>query len=249
MFAALSRDVLEWCCVVCLTSVFSLQIMDVLCINDPDSRPWLRAQLPPLRVLVGDCIARDSGLRSRFPQHRFHRHVRGGATWRSVASDLPDVMSLWTEAAEEQGRRRGSAVLWLTGNDVYSKRTLLPSFSNESLEEVAASAAFVAKQLLAVAERVVVLGPLPRPSGDLMGQKWEVTAAFHLERRLRHHLPAGVQLIPLGRQLTKKSAGRHCLTSDCLGWFRPDGTHLTQAGYDKLEDALSFPIWLTMSGQ
>ena len=94
-------------------------------------------------------------------------------------------MRRWTEAAEQQARRQGSAVLWLVGNNVYSKMTLLPGFSDQSLEEVA--------------ERIV-LGPLARPSGNLTGQKWEVTAAFHLERRLRHHLPAGVQFTPLGRR-------------------------------------------------
>ena len=37
---------------------------------------------------------------------------------------------------------------------------------------------------------VIILGPLPRLSSDVTGNRWQKTASFHLERRLKHPLPA-----------------------------------------------------------
>ena len=36
---------------------------------------------------------------------------------------------------------------------------------------------------------MIILGPLPRQSSDVTGNRWQKTAPFHLERRLKHPLP------------------------------------------------------------
>ena len=140
---------------------------------------------------------------------------------------------------------RGNAIVWLTGNDCYNKRSKLRSFDDERLEIVATHAINVTRRLLQVSERVIVLGPLPRMSGEIPDAQWVQCAAYHLERRLLHRLPEPVTFVPLGRQLSKKSARRHCMTLECLIWFRHDRTHLSEAGYRKLADDL--PVWLTLA--
>ena len=94
------------------------------------------------------------------------------------------------------------------------------------------------------AERVIVLGPLPRLDGEINGARWEHTSAFHLERRLLHGLPEEVQFVPLGRQLTKKWAGRHSCVDGCARWYTMDSIRLSAEGYARLADIIS--VWLTM---
>ena len=221
--------------------------MDVLDLMDPDSRRWLDRQLPRLHFLVGDSVARDCGLQSRIRRDRFRNRARGGVTWATLDRDLPAILRSRDDAATARGRQRGDVVVWLSGNDVYNRQSLLPSFSPESLESVAVHANNVSRKLLEEANSVVVLGPLPRLSGEMFGARWEQTAAFHLERRLRHGLPKQVRFIPLGRQLTRKEHNRHAITPGCLPWYQPDRTHLSPAGYEKLQDSLEFPIWITMA--
>ena len=153
----------------------------------------------------------------------------------------------WQSAVTAQGRVRGTAIIWLTGNDCYSRFSELRSFSDEKLEEVSLHAIHVTGRLLRMSERVIVLGPLPRMSGELMGAQWVPCAAYHLERRLLHCLPAPVIFVPLGRQLTKKSAKKHCVTLNCLMWYKHDRTHLSEAGHRKLADDL--PVWLNMPSE
>ena len=80
--------------------------------------------------------------------------------------------------------RLGSVVIWLTGNDIYNPWTLLPSIAEDRLQNIATCALHVTDQLLREAEQVLVMGPLPRLTCDMVGLNWEHSGAFHLERRL-----------------------------------------------------------------
>ena len=95
-----------------------------------------------------------------------------------------------------------------------------------------------------VASGVVVLGPIARLSSEALPVQWENTAAFALERRLLHTLPRGADVVPLGRQLTKKLQRRpHCV-SDCFQWYKRDGVHLNTEGYQKLAKMDRLPEWV-----
>ena len=118
----------------------------------------------------------------------------------------------------------------------------------ESLNIIGHDAVSVLEQLLGQVETVLVLGALPRLSGDPIGCKWEHTAGYHMERRLVHRLPKEVRYCKFGRQLTKKVKGRHAMTEGNAEWYALDRTHLSMEGYEKLADANEFPVWLTMSG-
>lgn len=218
--------------------------MDVLEIDDPESRAWLERRRGKLHLLIGDSVARYSGMRSRIIADRLLNLSRGGATWASVALQLPELMDEWRRVAAAEERRLGTAVVWLTGNDVYDRLSGLPSFTDESLECAAQNAVSVVRQLGRETEQILVLGPLPRMSGEVMGGRWERTSAYHLERRLTHRLPGPVRFLQLGRQLTKKLHNRHSVTAECAKWYSSDGTHLSREGYEKIADVL--PVWLTM---
>ncbi|KAF0307133.1 hypothetical protein FJT64_021480 [Amphibalanus amphitrite] len=224
--------------------------MDVLEVSDPEAHRWLsrhlRRSAPPLHLLIGDSVARDAGLRSRLGRHQFLNLARGGATWASTADELHAILDRWTSEAERRGRRLGEVVVWLSGNDVYSRLTRLANFSEETLSDSGRLARGVCRHLQSLA-RVTVLGPLPRPSGEVHGGRWETTAAYHLERRLKHCLPPSVRLIPLGRQLLRRSGRRHCVVPACASYFRSDGVHLSAEGYGRVADALQLPIWLAVT--
>ena len=228
-------------------SIISEAEMDVLEIDDVQAAPWLRRQLPPLHLLLGDSVARDAGVRSRLNKDAFLQRAYGGATWKSLSRNVPEIIREWSQEAASQGRRLGSAVLWLTGNDVYSRHSGMASFPENRLAETAGYAVEVCRALARSADRIFVLGPLPRLSGEVTGTRWEQTAAFHLERRLHHQMPAEVYFIRWGRQLLKKSLERYSCIPDCQVWFQADGTHLTAAGYGKLADAAELPIWLKLA--
>ncbi|KAF0300942.1 hypothetical protein FJT64_026668 [Amphibalanus amphitrite] len=218
--------------------------MNVLDISEPGATAWLEAQLPKLHLLLGDSVARDCQLESRIRRDEFFSLARGGDSWSALHRDLPDRLSEWVREISARGSRPGSAVVWMTGNDIYNKYTGLASFTEDGLITLAEYARDVTRALLDVAEGVVVLGPLPRLDGEINGARWEQTSAFHLERRLLHGLPDEAQFVPLGRQLTKKWAGRHSCIDDCARWYAMDGVHLSADGYARLADII--PIWLTM---
>ena len=220
--------------------------MDVLEVSDPEASFWLDQQSAPLHLLIGDSVARDSGLRSRLRSDKLLNLAKGGATWASTARDLGDLIECWTTEAAGEGRRLGDVVIWLTGNDVYSRLTRLSNFTPETLSESGRLAADVCRRLLERG-RVTVLGPLPRPSGEVAGCRWETTASYHLERRLKHALPPEVRLVPLGRQLLRRADGRYCVTPECATSFRRDGVHLASEGYSRVADALQLPIWLHLN--
>ncbi|KAF0300648.1 YLP motif-containing protein 1 [Amphibalanus amphitrite] len=230
-------------------TISSVARSPVLEVTDPEPQRWLARRLPrsapPLHLLIGDSVARDAGIRSRLNRHQFLSLARGGATWSSTADELHAILDRWTSEAERQGRRLGEAVVWLTGDDVYSRSATLAVF-DKTLEETGRLAKAVCRRLQSLA-RVTVLGPLPRLSEETSGNGWETTAAYHQERRLKHSLPPGVHLVLLGRQLMRRSARRYRFAPECASYFRSDGVHLSAEGYGRVADALELPIWLAMT--
>ena len=198
-----------FCCHSLSHSPFSLQTMDVLNLADPEASSWLEAQLPQLHLLLGDSVARDSMMGSRIRDDEFLSRTKGGDSWCSLHRDLQDHIHAWDRETSAAGRRRGAAVVWMSGNDIYNKFSGLSSYSEDKLMSLADLARDTTESLLGITEKVIVLGPLPRLSGEVSGARWERTSAFHLERRLLHQLPQEVCFVPLGRQLTKMWAGRH----------------------------------------
>ena len=232
------------CMYIVLTSF--LTQMDVLHVEDPGAGPWLRRQTPPLHLLLGDSVARECMMRSRLRRDRMLNGAWGGATWRELREKLDGVLVNWEQEAEAEGRRLGSVIIWLTGNDIYSKKSGLRCDGEDNLADIAEDAKYVARRLMRVAERVLVLGPLPRYGAELSGTPWICTAAYQLERRLLHQLPRQVRVVPLGRQLCRKYRGDYAIGVKSADWFARDGVHITPAGFGKLMDAESLPVWLTM---
>ena len=206
----------------------------------------LRQRRPRLHLVVGDSIARRANIGSRFKGDRIFCRANGGETWASLSKIMEHTLTAWQTAAAPEGLLPGNIIIWLTGNDVYSRRSLMSNFDAASLEEVGRTARSVIACFQQQADEVLVLGPLARLAGEATGITWEFTAAYHLERTI-HKLECKCKFIPLGRALTRKvSKNRHGLKG-CEDWYRPDGVHLPPAGYAKLADAGTFPIWLTLA--
>ena len=222
---------------------------DVLQLHDDEAGPWLAAQQLRLHVVLGDSVARDCGLHSVRQEDRVLNLGEGGATWATLQEDFMGKVATWRQDAEREGRRLGTAVIWLSGNDIYSRVTGLPSVSEDILWRMQENAMEITGTLLGVAESVVVFGPIARPVSEVMPVQWEETAAFRAERRLLQFLPRDVKLVPLGRQLTKKMRRRHYCVSDCLQWYRPDGVHLNPEGYSKVAQYEKFPEWVRLHGR
>ena len=200
-----------------------------------------------MHLVLGDSIARDSGLASRLPGEDVLNLAKGGATWLSLARDLPSLLQQWRDHVHEGRYEYGTCLVWLTGNDIHSRLTELASFEESTLQPVVENAKRVIAELLLHAKGVMLLGPLPRLSGEIIPIKWEQTATFHLERRLKHALAGKVQFVPLGRQLTRKQHNVRSLNSECADWFRKDLTHLSPEGYGRVADAPALPIWVKMT--
>lgn len=237
---------------------------DSLDIRDRELEGWASAQLPDsqtpplpppsrkMHLLVGDSIADDANLALWEPELVLNGCVRG-ATWRSIRRDLHSaegVLDAWERASRSFRLTPGQIVVWVTGNDVYP-RPGTGSWSREvercSIQDAGEAAAEVAGILAGQAAGVVILGPLPRPRFD-EGKKWETTAAFHLERRLKDVLrDSGVTFVPLGALLTKRSRNRRIISAadEHAAWWRADGIHLSVAGYRRV--ASRWPSWLAVA--
>ena len=224
---------------------------DVLTLAESSAGRWFARHLPPLHVVLGDSIARDAKFRSRFSHHDFLQLATGGATWRSTELKLTNHLEAWRREATVRGRRLGTAIVWHSGNDVYHRSTRLPHYDEETLSAAAKSASGIINSLLQEAEAVVVFGPLPRLRGEtgpdgMWSRPWEHTAAFHLERRLRHRLPRGAVFVRMGGLLTRKYAGRSSIFRGCAHWYAEDGVHMTEAGYARLADSPDLPVWIVV---
>ena len=199
-----------------------------------------------LHLLLGDSVAFRSGLGAVDAGDDFFNGATGGATWRTLLRSLPNKLEAWRSTCSSSGRSPGSIVIWMSGNDIYSRLTQLPHMEESHLSEVVDIAQEVLNRIRAEEDQVdiIILGPLPRLSGEVMGATWESTAAYHLERALlKRQLGENITVIKLGRALTKKiSHKRSGLCLGCLLWFDDDRVHLSPAGYQKL--ALHLPSWM-----
>ena len=178
---------------------------------------------------------------------------RGGATANSVLAGLDTDIQHWELVLAAERLTRGSIAYWVTANDVYSKFTGYKSIDPYTLQKIGFAVTSTIKRIAAATDHVVVLGPLPRPDGDLAGIAWEKTAAYHLERTAkkvvdelneRQELRTRLTFVPLGRCLTKKQGGRHAVREECSRWYCDDRIHLNRAGYEKISDAEYLPLWL-----
>ena len=199
---------------------------------------------PRLHLVVGDSIAKHADLASRFNDDRMHNRARGGETWESLLCRLDFEITAWQTAAAAENLLPGIAIIWLTGNELYSRLTCMAQLDNEKLAAIERTAKVVIARLREKADDVLVFGPLPRPAGEALGVTWEYTVAYHLERTLLK-MKRG-KFIPLGRNLTRKMGrNRHGLLGS-QQWFLPDGVHLSPEGYDRLADAIHLPVWVTI---
>lgn len=206
-----------------------------------------------VHLLIGDSIGRDSGLESRLRRDVMLNRCRGGATADSILRSVEYDLRHWDISATVEQLPLGTAVYWISANDVYNRFTGSGSIEADKLQLISLYIRRVIQQLLSRTDSVVVLGPLPRLDGDASGLAWEKTAAFHLERTAkkvveeildRQEGGACIKFVPLGRYLTKKERGRHSVRAECAEWFRDDWVHLSQSGYRKLSEAEHLPVWL-----
>ena len=203
-----------------------------------------------LHLLLGDSVASRAPLAATKDEDRILCRARGGETWSSLLPHLDADLRAWREEARLRECQLGEVILWLSGNDVYSRLTGLPSFGEKKLHEVGRLAEEALSRLTRQGMQVTVLGPLPRPDGEVTGAQWSHTAAFHLERRLvavsRDRLQdQRIRVCGLGRALTKKLDGRKRL-ENCGEYFMRDGIHLSVCGYQKVAQCESFPQWLSL---
>ena len=220
-------------------------------ILDDDAHAWFDGQLrrdPRLHLIMGDSVARRASFRANVLGDRLLNLATGGATWRTLSQRLRSDLDEWSAAAAASGRARGYILIWLSGNDAYSR---VSGLANKDLEHMQAVQNNVRNVLRGIreggfTEEVVILGPIPRPAADLIGGTWESTGAYHLERALlKLQQGDNFKLVKLGRALTIKiSKKRSGIGHKCLPWYAPDRVHLSAAGYKKLAPHL--PAWLGM---
>ena len=207
---------------------------------------YLTSRRPRLHLLLGDSIAIKAAVASGFDDDGMLCRAQSGDTWQRLLGHLESDIAVWQMEAAASGLLPGSVLVWMSGNDVYSRLTGLAQINREHLDRVGLAARTVASRLRGLADRVYLLGPLPRVAGELRGTTWEATAAYHLERTLLWlNLGDSVQLVPLGRQLTRKMGRRRHDIHGTEAWYTEDGVHLSKEGYAKLADAISLPVWLT----
>ena len=250
---------------MCAFSRIRLTLTDIgtmsdLELEDVEADGWLAAQAPPerpfglpvirqgqLHLLLGDSIPKRAVFSTKQPGDLVLNRSEGGESWLSILERIDRYITSWLTAAAASGLNPGKAIVWLTGNDVYSRATGLARFTDESLREIGRAARVVVQRLRTHATEVVILGPLPRLAGDLYGCTWNSTAAYKLERTLIRNGPGDIAtIITLGRLLTRKMGRKRNGIKGCEMWFHPDGVHLSPEGYSKLAGADAFPDWLVM---
>lgn len=197
-----------------------------------------------VHLLLGCSIARDAGLEVGSEDDIVIDLTTGGNTWSRVASHLRDDLRSWRNAAVIFGLELGKIIIWLSGNEAYDRHTGSDVISEAPPGQLEG----VIRDVLAAVRQVgtpVLLGALPRIWTDRL-LPWEHTPAYKLDRKVKEAAAEG-EYHSLGKALTKKLQGRHVLVDDCREWFRPDGIHLSRAGYAKVASASVFPSWLTIS--
>ena len=204
-----------------------------------------------LHLLLGDANARRAGMASRLHGERFFSLARDGETWISLLDHLDEALVAWRAAAATRGMSAGSAVVWLSGDEVYSGGggdTDLWDPKSGLLRTVSRVARTAVLRLGQETSEVLVLGPLPRLAGETKTfAQWERTPTFHLERALmKQDMGQCARFVPLGRSLTCKMGRRHSMNPRCSVWFERDGIRLSAEGYCKVAACLAFPAWLQL---
>ena len=206
----------------------------------------MRPRRPRLHLVLGDSIAHRADIASRYHGDSVLNLAREQReTWASLLERLPDALVTWRTVAEAKGVMRGTAIVWLTGDDVYSGPEGSSKFDAEVLDPAVEAATVVIIEIQQWAEDILIFGPIARLAGETFGCPWERTAAYHMERSLAK-LGLGVRVVYMGRNLTRKMGRkRHGLKGNDH-WYLPDRVHLSAEGYAKLADSFLFPIWLTL---
>ena len=165
-----------------------------------------------LHHLLGDSIANRAGLASRFKRDQVLNWARAGETWRSLFDRVEENIDVWQMAATAMGKHTGEVIVWLPGNDVYSRLSRTSSFTSDSLIAIGPLAEVLARRLRSHTSRVLLLDPLPRLAGEVFGTPWG-HRCHHLERTLiKAKLDQVARALPLGRALTRKMGRkRHAL--------------------------------------
>ena len=174
--------------------------------------------------------------------------ARGGETWASLLSHLHTDLQLWRSQAEARELEVGRIIVWLNGNEAYSRLTGIANVSEATLWRFTRAATQVLQRLVQEGRPVAVLGPLPRPEGEVAGVPWDGTMAYRLERRLvalrrAGRVDAAVEIYPVGRALCKKIAGEKRL-ENYYEFYDIDYVHLTRRGYLRVSHSPAFPRWL-----
>ena len=178
-------------------------------IMDDDAHAWFDGQLrcdPRLHLIMGDSVARRAWFRANVLEDRLLNLSTGGATWRTLSLRLRGDLEKWSAAAAASGRARGCILIWLSGNDAYSRVSGLATKDLVHLQAVQNDVRDVLRGIRegGFTEEVVILGPIPRPAADLIGGTWESTGAYHLERALlKLQQGDNFKLVKLGRAVSK----------------------------------------------
>ena len=168
----------------------------------------------PLKILIGDSIARDSPI-ARGPN--MLSLARGGHSFSRQGCYLAEV-----ERAIDPNRDLHTIYIWLGGNDMYTGR------GNGVLPTVAEM--FI--RCCADLATVVIIGPTPRIAFD-EGKAWEVTPAYRAEVRLADIADGGrIKMIRPGRTLTTHIRGTRVVVNRAY-WAR-DGVHLSSLGHARV---------------
>ena len=127
-----------------------------------------------------------------------------------------------------------------------------PSCDKSKLDVICQTSTQLTTALARADRPTFILGPLPRPDGELAGIPWSYTAAYKLERRQMtlnrdRRLGPGTQVWGLGRSRTKK-IDRTKRLQDCWEYFLADAVHLSPLGYRRVTQCAAFLRWLRVRG-
>lgn len=218
---------------------------------DSDLEDFLENAVQPqenerTHVIIGDSIAkRAPGLGVAAP-NLLLRLDETGHSWRRLATEVKQDIILWQQAAEAYGPPVGTAIIWMTGNDLYPRHGHLISGLN--LEQLWSDVAEVVTALRPIAEDVVILGPLPRFKFDV-DKVWSTTPAYLGERCIRKCMEdltgTSNNVINLGRTLTETRGKVKAVVPGVRRHFSKDKIHLSASGYSKVLDKV--PSWLTQA--
>ena len=107
-----------------------------------------RVRPPRVHLLLGDSVAHRAPLATRLREDDILRRARGGETWGSLLGHLEADLAFWRFYTESRRGELGNVLVWLTGNDIYSPLTGLPSCDKNKLDDVGKTATQVTTALM-----------------------------------------------------------------------------------------------------